>query len=282
MKCLFSIGLAVAITAIRAPSAEPPTVPAPVLSKPEAAPVMNTNGPASAAAPTASTNGPGDAAAPAASTNEVPPQTAELPPQRDSLARFGPVPVEQFIVARGQAHLPTSEHWKHGMGGEVQWRRWYTPSWGVALVAGYQRWTVETHAFSFDEPHVLKPELDGSAGLVPAGLSVLFQTPEPSGSMRFAAELGLRYAWAVSDASVSYRFINHYGQETLVRDTISLDDRLLLVAAVEAGRRLDGELEWLVFGGYQFDFTKGENWLYEELANDFGGVVVGAGLRRRF
>ncbi len=214
-----------------------------------------------------------------------PPQQPEITPPAETAP---PSPTSPASAADHEAaawvsgHWPTLDDWKFAVGAEAQWRRWFPSRWGFSLAVGFQRWAASAGDYTVADDHVLHPKLDGVASVVPVGASLLWRSAAPAaGRVPWGIELGVRYAWIGSDVTVTYEYINHYGQPTRIRDTVSLDGRPLVVARVEVGGRLGVRWEWFACAGYQYDFTRDENWLYEEIANDLGGATLGAGVRRR-
>ena len=252
-----------------------PEVPTPVLSKDEKPAAVKDKPAEPPAAEPAATNAP--AAEPKTDVH-----AAELEKlSRDLKSTAGSEAPEDKITLAGRFVFPSDAAWKQAFGGEAQWRRWRSPTFGFALAAGIQTWKLENKQLIVHDSDILNPMLDGSATVVPLGASLLFRREPKPDTTSVLLDLGLRYALISSDANVTYEYIDHYGNHRISPYPVDFDNRLLAVAAIEIGGQLGDDAEWFVTGGYQFDFTSGENWLYEEVANDFGGATVGAGIRWR-
>ncbi len=212
---------------------------------------------------------------------ESPPPT-EVPALRVQDGPLAPRPSRiEELVARLRFVLPQHQDYQHAFGLELQWALWFRPSWGVALSGGIDRWAAEQREYFEDVEAVLRPQLDGSALALPFGGSLLYRSDDVGAKLRLTAELGLRFVYLISDVTMTYEFVDHYGQPTRVQDTVDLDPRVIALGRLELSGSIEPPWDWFLGAGYQKDFTEGENWLYEEVANDLSGIVISAGVRRR-
>ncbi len=212
----------------------------------------------------------------------------ESPPAAELAAQPVPEPAlaretrrEEQVVGLLRFVVPRHADYQYGLGLELQWVLWFGPSFGVAVCGGIDRWAIEAREYFEDSEVVLRPQVDGSALALPFGGSLLYRSENLGSKLRVTAELGLRFAYIISDVTMTYDFIDHYGQPTRVQDTVDLDPRLLAVGRLELTGPIETAWDWFIGGGYQKDFARGENWLYEEVANDLSGIVISLGVRRR-
>lgn len=256
---IVAVGVGLAGTGM---TADPPPVPEPALSAPDK-PAERPSG-------------------------EAPPVPEEIPaqPVREPLPAPEKPAVretlrEEQIVGMLRFVAPRHADYQYALGLELQWARWFGPSFGVAVCGGVERWAIEAREYFENSEVVLRPRVDGSAVVLPFGGSLLYRSGDLGSRLRLTAELGLRFTYIISDVTMTYDFIDHYGQPTRVQDTVDLDPRLLAVGRLELTGRIEQPWDWFIGGGYQKDFAKGENWLYEEVANDLSGIVISLGVRRR-
>lgn len=177
--------------------------------------------------------------------------------------------------------VPRHQDYRHALGLELQWTLWFGPSLGLAICAGADRWSVDAREYFSHETMVLRPRVDGSALALPVGGSLMYRSKDLGRELRLTVELGLRFAYISSDITMTYDFVDHYRQHTVVQDTVDLDPRLLAIGRIELSGHIHESWNWFINGGYQKDFEQGENWLYEDVANDLSGIVISAGVRRR-
>ncbi len=257
-----------------------PKVPVPVLSKPE--PAAAVTNPTPAATSAATTNSFADPRrltdpVPAGGKATVDAELARMTAELDALhhEKSG---ADGFSVS-GQMLLPADSYWSEAVGGEIQWRHWLTEFFGFAVAGGMQSWTLKDTQYIIDPSHETHPTVTGSASITPLGASLLLRRPVSKDAFRLTAELGLRYLMISSDAVMAYSYQNMFDQHTYLETEIPFDSRMVGVAGLELGGAIGRHVELFVAGGYQMDMGGGDNWLFEEIANDFSAVVVGAGLR---
>ncbi len=255
---IVAVGVCLAGTGM---TADPPPVPEPALSAPDKPAERPSNEPPPAA--------------------EIPAQPVSGTPPALERPAAGKTPREEQVVGMLRFVAPRHTDYQYGLGLELQWALWFGPSFGVAVCGGVERWAIEAREYFEDSEVVLRPEVDGSAVVLPFGASLLYRSGDLGSRLRLTAELGLRFAYIISDVTMTYDFIDHYGQHTRVQDTVDLDPRLLAVGRIELTGPIEKRWDWFIGGGYQKDFAKGENWLYEEVANDLSGIVISLGVRRR-
>ncbi|MCX7819968.1 MAG: hypothetical protein N2652_12310 [Kiritimatiellae bacterium] len=234
--------------------ADAPPVPQPVLSPPEVS-----SAPAAAEPPVAE-----------GEVRAVPAEPLSAQPSR-----------EEAVLARLRVVLPRHKDYRHALGLELQWSLWWTRSFGLAVGVGVERWSAEEREYFEDIEAVLRPHLGGSALALPVGASLIYRAERAGQRLRLNGEVGLRFVYVSSEVTMTYEFVDHYGRPTRVQDTVDLDPRLVGIARLELTGPLEERWEWFLGGGYQLDFAGGENWLYEEVANDLSGIEIAAGLRRR-
>lgn len=257
-----------------------PEVPSPVLSKPE--PAAAVTNPTPAAATAATTN---EFAEPRRLSDPVPAggktaidaELARMTAELDALHREK-TSADDFSVS-GRMLLPADAYWSEAIGGEIQWRHWVTEIVGFAVAGGMQSWTLKDTQYIIDPSHETHPTVTGSASITPLGASLLLRRPVSKDAFRLTAELGLRYLMVSGDAKMAYSYQNMFDQHTYLETDIEFESRMVGVASIELGGAVCRHAEWFVVGGYQMDIAGGDNWLFEEIANDFSAAVVGAGLR---
>lgn len=278
----------------------------------EASPAdASTNAPpaAESAAPKA-----GETNAPVASADAVPapkadaPKTADTPPattNAPAVVTTEPAPVAEPVLMRdvqpaaeaapaapgaaevlsgqlslsGRYAFPSDDMWKSGFGVELQWRRWYDGGFGWGVAAGYESWDIESGELALHDDSAIPLDISGDATIVPIGASALYR--QTAGSVDWILEAGLRYLFVDSGVRVHRAYTDHLGRWVEIDDTVPLDNRVAAVLALEVQGPIDDLTGWFLGAGYRIDFTSGENWLYEEIANDLGGAWIGAGVRRK-
>jgi hypothetical protein len=278
MKSLLCAWAGLALTAGVVAAA--PEVPAPVLSKPEPAAAVTNPTPATASATTTNKfaeprrlTDPVPAGGKSAVDAELARMTAEL----DALHREETGADD--ISISGRMLLPADDYWSEAVGGEIQWRHWVTELVGFAVAGGMQSWTLKDAQYIIDPSHETHPTVTGSVSIIPLGASLLLRRPVSKDAFRLTAELGLRYLAVSGDATMAYSYQNMFDQHTYLETDIEFESRMVGVASIELGGTVCRHAEWFVVGGYQLDMAGGDNWLFEEIANDFSAAVVGAGLR---
>lgn len=285
MKFALSLGL-VLLSAGAACAAATPEVPAPVLSKPEAEKPSAVSSPAVEADKAAPEKGPAapskkDLTAPVPvkkTPGAIESDLARMQAELDALHSRG-AGRDQFSL-HGRLLFPADAFWADAMGGELTWRRWTSPVFGFAVAGGMQIWSLESADYVLNPSYNYNPSLDGSADMLPFGVSALFRRPSEKDAFRMVLELGVRYALVSSDAKMTFDYTDKKRNHMIVDTTVDFDDRPIGLASIELGGGIGRNFEWFLSGGYQMDFgSGGENWLYEEVGNDFSGAMAGAGLR---
>ena len=178
-----------------------------------------------------------------------------------------------------------SEAWQQAWGGELQWRRWWRSEFALALAVGVQQWAVDSKPLVINPSNVIHPYLDGSALVVPVGVSLVWRPTQLATDWAWAIEVGLRYAWISSDATATFSYTDHWGNLAKDDHEVPFDSRLLGIGRLEVSRKFDRarDWSWVLSAGYQLDFSEGDqNWLDMDIGNDFGGWTVGFGVRKEF
>jgi len=143
---------------------------------------------------------------------------------------------------------------EYGFGIEFQYRNWAYDPIGWALSVGAASWEANSGATDLGRIH---KDFDGSATLVPVGASVLVNLLHLD-DFNLLAEFGLRYVWM--DAELDFTRVIPAGDEGSeeVPSTLTIDDSLMGVVALEGDYYLNDQ--FLLFGslGYQHDLTRGE------------------------
>ncbi|MBU1910070.1 MAG: hypothetical protein KJ726_08485 [Verrucomicrobia bacterium] len=133
-----------------------------------------------------------------------------------------------------------------GFGAELQYRNWYFDPIGWAISAGYGTWEANKDCHKLGRIHT---DFDGSVTTIPLGVSALFYL---YGTQDFGLvlEAGLRYV--IVDADVDFV------REGTLPSTLTIDDGVLGLLALEADYYLNDQ--FLVFGGfgYQQDIVRGD------------------------
>ncbi len=178
-----------------------------------------------------------------------------------------------------------SEVWQRAWGGELQWRRWWWSEFALALAVGVEQWAVDSKTLLINPSNVIHPYVDGSALVVPVGVSLVWRPTQLATDWAWAIEVGLRYAWISSDATVAFEYIDHWGHLAKDEHEVPFDSRLIGIGRLELSRKFDrtSDWSWVLAAGYRLDFSEGEkNWLDMDIGNDFGGWTVGFGVRKEF
>lgn len=255
--------------------------PAAAATNAPAASVTNTPSPAVTNAPAgnvpATTNTPAAHPAPNAPAPAFP---KDLIPAPAIVAPEAPPAVDEHLTLAGRMMFPSDAMWNSGMGAEFQWRLWRTESFGLAFAAGVESWSIKAGELDLHDTYAVPLDIEGDALTLPVGASLLYRQ-NASDDIEIILEAGLRYLFADSSVSVRRNYTDHRGREVRINDTVPLDGRFAGIAGIEMHGHLDAATDWFVGAGYRIDFGGGENWLYEEIANDLGGAWAGAGLRRK-
>jgi len=211
-------------------------------------------------------------AAPAVKPPEQP-KPSGPPPELPMYGRQG----QEEAVVRALFALPiNSDEWQRATGIEGQWRSWLSDRFGVALAGSYSAWSMSSGTLDLSNYNLEAPEISGSATLLAFGGSALFH-PSEDNPYGLTLEAGLRYVMVDSDVVVHFRYYNRGNVD--VPGAVPFDDRIVGVLGVEWQKELKPQLSAFLAGGLWYDFFAGdENWLFEELANDFTAAWVQAGL----
>jgi hypothetical protein len=263
-----------------------PEIPVPILSKPDSA-VPSNAAPAAAGAAVATNQG----AVATSLTNQVP-ASMDKPSRKDPVAAELERMHAELDKMEGprwwgspdfsaslQLLYPEDAFWPDADGYELRWRHWLNSFFGFSVTGGSQSWTLREGQYVVDPSHMVHPQLQGSAEIIPLGISAVFRRPLGSDAFRISAEVGIRYLMVSSDVTMSITYPNMFNQETFLETSVGYDNRTVGMASLEVGGAVGRHFEWFLSGGYQMDSGGDENWLFETIGNDFSGAIVGAGLR---
>ena len=221
----------------------------------------------------------------AVATNPPPEPPLLSEPVVPAIPELNPPPApgggkEQEGQASFQLLLPAeSDQFSRALGGEAQWRRWMTEHFGFALAAGVQAWSVESGELELDDNHFTPAETSGDVTVYPLGASLLLRSAPEEKKIRIVGEAGLRYAFVDSGAEVSFEYVDHWGANVRIEDTVPLDDRVWLTLGLRVSGPISDRWGWMLGAGYQFDLAGGdENWHHQAIANDFQAAVFSAGV----
>ena len=180
------------------------------------------------------------------------------------------------LVAKLQGIAPSqSVDWNAAGGVEAQAQFWATPTRGVALTMGVQRWDAPQELLEGEDAQGAYSQwIGGDATIVPVGASLLVRHPVGQG-LFLTAEAGLRYVMVESQLTVDASFEGDEGTQTL-SDVIEIEDTVLGVL----GLSLDGWFgDGLMLGAglsYQFDIGNPQETINgaDIGSTGFGGLSV--------
>lgn len=133
-------------------------------------------------------------------------------------------------------------------GVEFQYRKWFSPPFGVAVSAGLMNADV-----SKDLKHIIAPEtavFRDSAQMIPIGVSGLYELFQQD-NLRVDAELGLRYVLIDSSIKMDYVQSNESVQ-------VNMDDALEAILRVNATYDLNEQFGLFTGFGVQVDLLPGD------------------------
>ncbi|MCK9263686.1 MAG: hypothetical protein WDA72_06170 [Desulfomonilia bacterium] len=142
------------------------------------------------------------------------------------------------------------DYWDYALGIDARYVFWTNPNMGIALSGGLATWEANDGIFFQDD---LAAQLDGSALVIPLGVSVLLR-PMPAGApFDLILEGGLRYV--VVDSKVDLAATDFY---YYFKDELDIENSVVGILGAEVGFPLSDGMG-LSFGlGYQFDISKGD------------------------
>ncbi|HPW68080.1 MAG TPA: hypothetical protein PLA82_01320 [Deltaproteobacteria bacterium] len=142
------------------------------------------------------------------------------------------------------------DYWDYALGIDARYVFWTNPNMGIALSGGLATWEANDGIFFQDD---LAVQLDGSALVIPLGVSVLLR-PMPAGApFDLILEGGLRYV--VVDSKVDLAATDFY---YYFKDELDIENSVVGILGAEVGFPLSDGMG-LSFGlGYQFDISKGD------------------------
>ncbi|MGQ9662667.1 MAG: hypothetical protein ACUVWX_10090 [Kiritimatiellia bacterium] len=194
----------------------------------------------------------------------------------------GAQPIE--VTVQGQALLPgRDEDWASAGGFDAQLRFWQTENMGIALVVGAASWkAVAEYSESDDGETAVATSIDGSAHLLPVGLSLLYRE-ETGQTATIMLEAGIRYVLCDSEVRVKAAYAT---DETsgLRHGTIEIGNTLLAVLGLGFDIVLSKSIGLLVGIHYQFDLLKPEERLWGQSlgSTSFDAAAASIGLRLSF
>lgn len=142
------------------------------------------------------------------------------------------------------------DYWDYALGIDARYVFWTNPNMGIALSGGLATWEANDGIFFQDD---LAAQLDGSALVIPLGVSVLLR-PMPAGTpFDLILEGGLRYV--VVDSKVDLAATDFY---YYFKDELDIENSVVGILGAEVCFPLSDGMG-LSFGlGYQFDISKGD------------------------
>lgn len=185
------------------------------------------------------------------------------------------------VAAAGQYAFPSdADFWSDAVGGELRLYRWFKPQWAAALTFGFADWSPASEvAFPTDIRMVIEPTFSGTAMTYAPGASVFYRPAAEWKRFHLLLEAGLRYVFVDSSLEFTWQYEDHYGNEQTVTSMVTIDDRVMAVAGVEAWRPINERVSFFLGGGYQADLSAGDsNWLGQDFANELNAAVVRVGL----
>lgn len=187
----------------------------------------------------------------------------------------------EWVAAVDYAIPSDSGMWDDALGFEAAIRKWFENGWGVGLTFWSSSWDLASDP---EVPQEISgrhdPEVTGSADLMAPGASALYRWPLGE-RWKVLLDAGLRYVFVDSSVELMYSYREHYGNRIHVVSEVTIEDRLQGTVGATVSGQLRAGSRWDLFAGVGYAFDLGasdENWLYENVANDLGALVVRAGV----
>lgn len=172
--------------------------------------------------------------------------------------------------------------WNPSIGLAGAWTFWTGKNIGWAPRLGLEYWTIKDGAFEVDAAKNISVFLDGGAYVFPLG--VLFRYSFPW-TERWHADIsaGLEYLFIVPTAVVHFKYKNHWKRWRDDQGCLSFDDRFAIAGDFDAVYAWNENLNFKIGLGCRIDLnTADNNFLAENVGNDFSAVMLKAGMSWRF
>jgi hypothetical protein len=184
------------------------------------------------------------------------------------------------LAVRFRGIAPSDEvDWDAGAGVELQARFWSRRTTGIALCLGFDSWDAPTEYVAEEDAFgYMESTIQGSATVVPVGISILCRSPVDRDSS-FIFEMGLRYALVDSSLHADVLYEDETGPVHIAED-IDIDDAIFAVAGIAFEGVISRDVRLEGGCGYQFDLVKpSETYAGRDLGEtSFGGVWFHLGL----
>lgn len=223
------------------------------------------------------------AEAPAGTAAEAVPMKADVPSLENLPEMKTAAKREWEIQAGGQYVLPLGEGWTGGPGLEAGFRRWRNESWGWGASVGYTTWSYSQDPLDVDYTDLTPLRAEGDTTLIPLSLLACYRKDLEKRRFDLAAHAGLRYVIVDSEIEVKVAYEDHYGRAVHYETFVENNSHVMGFAGAELRGDLPNSFLWSAGAEIQVDLlAPDENWLRENVGNDFNAVIFRAGIGRTF
>lgn len=194
-----------------------------------------------------------------------------------------PVEPPTLHVSVGFANPNRSADWDVGAGVEAQLRLWKSRRLALVAAIGMESWeATPEYVEDGDDSFYSLTDIQGSASILPVGLSILFRSdPEKDISLTCAA--GIRYALISSDI-IAYTYFEDALGGIEVEDVIEIDDTVLAVVDIGFGFPVEQGMSLSATLRFQKDLLQPEETYQGELlgTTSFDAITFSMGFSWQF